>query len=59
MHHLASCASVVQTFCPLTDHPPFDRTALLLSEARSEPESGSEKPWHQISSAFRIGWRKR
>ena len=26
-------------------------------EARSEPASGSEKPWHQISSAERIGGR--
>ena len=25
--------------------------------ARSEPASGSEKPWHQISSAARSGWR--
>ena len=25
----------------------------------SEPDSGSEKPWHQISSAVRIGSRKR
>ena len=32
-------------------------TALVLSEARSEPDSGSEKPWHQISSAERIGSR--
>ena len=39
--------------------PPFSFTALVLSEARSEPDSGSEKPWHQISSAERIGSRKR
>src|SRR4051794_1344132 len=56
MHHFASCANVVQTFCPVTTHSPFDLTALVLSEARSEPDSGSENPWHQISSAVRIGW---
>src|SRR5436190_9062469 len=59
MHHFASCAKVVQTFCPLTRQPPFSRTAFVLSEARSEPDSGSENPWHQISSAERIGSRKR
>ena len=57
MHHLASCAKVVQTFCPVTTHSPLDFTALVLSDARSEPDSGSEKPWHQISSAVRIGLR--
>ncbi len=57
MHHLDSCASVVQTFWPVTTHSPLDFTALVLSDARSEPDSGSEKPWHQISSAERIGSR--
>src|SRR3954453_20058 len=59
MHHLASCAKVVQTFWPVTTHSPFDLTALVFSDARSEPDSGSEKAWHQISSAVRIGSRKR
>jgi hypothetical protein len=59
MHHFARCANVVQTFCPVTTHSPFLRTALVLSEARSDPASGSEKPWHQISSAERIGSRRR
>src|SRR3954469_4975920 len=59
MHHLASCAYVVQTFCPLTRQPPLSRTALVFSEARSDPDSGSENPWHQISSADRIGSRNR
>ena len=59
MHHLASWANVVQTFCPVTRQPPLSLTALVFSEARSEPDSGSEKPWHQISSAERIGSRKR
>ena len=57
MHHFASCAYVVQTFWPVTFQPPFDFTALVFSEARSEPDSGSEKPWHQISSPERIGSR--
>ncbi len=59
MHHLASWAKVVQTFWPVILQPPFSFTALVFSEARSEPDSGSEKPWHQISSAERIGSRKR
>ena len=59
MHHFASWANVVQTFCPVTRQPPFSCTAFVFSEARSEPDSGSEKPWHQISSPDRIGSRKR
>ena len=59
MHHLALWANVVQTFWPVTTHPPLDLTALVLSEARSEPASGSEKPWHQISSPVRIGRSQR
>ncbi len=59
MHHFASWANVVQTFCPVIRQPPSSLTALVLSEARSDPDSGSEKPWHQISSAERIGSRKR
>src|SRR3954452_12817483 len=59
MHHLASCANVVQTFWPVTTHSPFDFTAFVLSDARSDPDSGSEKPWHQISSPVRIGSRYR
>ena len=59
MHHFALCANVVQTFWPVTTHSPFDLTALVLSDARSEPDSGSEKPWHQISSPVRIGWSQR
>ncbi len=57
MHHLASWANVVHTFWPVTTHSPLDFTALVFSDARSEPDSGSEKPWHQISSAERIGSR--
>ena len=59
MHHFASCAYVVQTFWPVTTHSPPLRRARVFSDARSEPDPGSEKPWHQISSADRIGGRKR
>ena len=55
MHHFDSCAKVVQTFWPVTFQSPSTLTARVFSEARSEPDSGSEKPWHQISSALRIG----
>ena len=57
MHHFARCASVVHTFCPLTTQSSPSRRARVFSDARSEPDSGSEKPWHQISSADRIGAR--
>ena len=59
MHHFALWANVVQTFWPVTSHSPFDLTAFVLSDARSEPDSGSEKPWHQISSPVRIGRSQR
>ena len=57
MHHFEYCAPEVQTFCPVTLKPPLSGTARVFSEAKSEPASGSEKPWHQISSAERIGSR--
>ena len=57
MHHFEWCASVVHTFCPVTSQSSPSRTAVVLTDARSEPDSGSEKPWHQISSAERIGRR--
>ena len=48
-------ARLVQIFWPLTRKPPSTLVALVRSEARSEPESGSEKSWHQISAPVRIG----
>ena len=42
---------LVQTFWPLITHRSPSRTALVLRLARSEPESGSEYSWHQMSSA--------
>src|SRR5918996_1607337 len=59
MHHFASWAKVVHTFWPVIRQPPPSLVAFVFSEARSEPDSGSENPWHQISSAERIGSRKR
>src|SRR3954466_264002 len=59
MHHFEYCAPEVQTFWPVTTHEPLSLTARVFSDARSEPDSGSEKPWHQISSAERIGSTKR
>ncbi len=57
MHHFASWANVVHTFWPVIRQPPSSFTAFVFSEARSDPDSGSENPWHQISSAERIGSR--
>src|ERR1700745_2521778 len=48
----ACCASVVQVFWPLMIHLSPLRSALVRSEARSEPEPGSEKPWHHQSSTL-------
>jgi hypothetical protein len=53
----ASCARLVQIFCPEIRQPPSARSALVRRDARSDPESGSEKSWHQISSPVRIGRR--
>ncbi len=59
MHHLDWCANVVHTFWPVTMYSSPLSTARVFKEARSEPDSGSLKPWHHISSALRIGERKR
>ena len=50
-------ASVVHTFCPLTIHSSPSRTPARDSPAKSEPEPGSEKSWHQISSPVKSGRR--
>src|SRR3954451_11753520 len=54
----ACCASVVQVFWPLTIYLSPLRSALVLREARSEPEPGSEKPWHHQSSTLAMRGRK-
>src|SRR5829696_2488116 len=48
----------VQIFCPLTTHCPRSSAALVRTDARSEPASGSEKPWHQRSVPDRMRGRK-
>ena len=50
----ANCAFEVQTFWPFTTKKSPSISALVLRDARSEPEPGSEYPCHQISSALRI-----
>ena len=50
---------LVHTFWPLTTKWSPSRTARVWRFARSEPALGSEKPWHQSSSAVRIRGRKR
>ena len=50
MPNRATCASVVQTFCPETIHSSPSRTALVASPATSDPAPGSLNSWHQISS---------
>ena len=59
MHHFEYWAPDVQTFWPVTTQSSPSLTARVFSAARSEPASGSLKPWHQISSPDRIGSRKR
>ena len=54
MHQSARCAYDDQTFWPLTTYRPSRSSARVRTDARSEPAPGSEKPWHQISSAERI-----
>src|SRR3970040_297875 len=45
---------LVQTFWPLMTYQSPSRTARVWRLAMSLPASGSEKPWHQSSSALRI-----
>ena len=49
---------VVQIFWPLMTHSSPSSTALVDSPARSEPASGSLKPWHHAISPDRILGRK-
>ena len=53
----AEFAYDVQIFCPLTTYSSPSRTAAVLSAARSDPASGSEKPWHQMTSPAEIRFR--
>ena len=49
-HHCAMPAYDVQIFWPVMRQPSPSGVARVLSAARSEPASGSLKPWHQITS---------
>ena len=53
-HQRANWPQDTHVFCPLRTKWSSRSTALVRSDARSDPASGSEKPWHQISSAERI-----
>ena len=55
MPNSAWCAPDDHTFCPFTIQSSPSRTAVVRSDARSEPASGSLKSWHQISSPRRSG----
>src|SRR5579864_4727725 len=50
----AYCASVVQVFWPLMMYLSPLRSARVRKLARSEPDPGSEKPWHQKMSALAV-----
>ena len=53
----ASRARDVHTFWPSITQWSPSSTARVESEARSDPEPGSENPWHQRSSPLRIRGR--
>ncbi len=53
----AFCAPEVQILEPLITYSSPSRTARVCSDARSEPEPGSEKPWHHCTSPLRIRGR--
>ena len=55
MPQSASRAIDVQTFCPVSSHPPSARLALVDSDARSLPAPGSLKSWHQFISPRNVG----
>ena len=54
----ALCPLVVQVFCPLTTKSSPSSTAVVWSEARSEPAFGSLSSEHQRTSPRAMGGRK-
>ena len=53
---VAPCAPRdVHTFWPVSSQPPSARTALVRSDARSEPAPGSLNSWHQMISPRSVG----
>ncbi len=55
--HRARWARLVHTFWPLRIHSSPSRTAVVDSEATSDPAPGSLNIWHQISSPVNRGRR--
>ena len=53
----ARCASVVQILPPLITRSSPSRTARVLRDAKSEPDSGSLYPWHHCTSPRATGGR--
>jgi len=58
-HQSAKCEPLVQILVPFMMYLSPLRMAVVLSEARSEPALGSEKPCDQITSPASMGGRKR
>ncbi len=58
-HHCAMSAYDVQIFWPDSSQPlpSGSGSALDLRDARSDPASGSLKPWHQMTSPRAMGGR--
>lgn len=55
----AKAARDDQVFCPESSQPPSVRTARERSDARSEPDSGSDQACAQITSPLAIDGRTR
>ena len=53
------CAKDDQTFWPFTTNVSSRTSMRVRTAARSDPAPGSEKPWHQTSSALRMFARYR
>ena len=54
-HRSAWWAQLVQSFCPRRIHVSPSLTAVVRSDPRSLPASGSENPWHHASSPRSMG----
>ena len=55
----ARVPNVIQIFCPFSTHSSPSRTARVRTPPRSEPASGSLKPWPHMSSQRMMRGRKR
>ena len=58
-HQSANCPRLFHVFWPLMTMWSPSTTAAVRSEPRSEPASGSDIPWDQISSPRSMGPRNR